>query len=353
MLSWNSAMGWIRTRRDSKGGFSFLELNDGSCLANLQIVADANLANYESDVKRLSHPALARERHAEDRRGHEAGLVEHGVRASERAQHDGEGHRVVEVLGDEASVQDLGEHHRGAEPDRRAGRGGAGDRPHRFTAAAVLVDEHLEHHDGEQRADGVDEDPLPAKHSADAGPQPGVPQERDDHRRAGDGHDRAEQDGGTERQPADAPRGEGPDDGGRHHAEREEAHEHHAHAPELAPAQAQTAFEEEDPDRRRHRGEQQVAVEGIGVEDAEERSDRQPRREQRDDRRHGEALGHDDADHPEADDDREPRHGVVDQHDAADSWLCTRLAPRGATVVAATVPRAPDSAFPSTPPSPA
>jgi asparaginyl-tRNA synthetase len=45
---------WIRTRRDSKGGFSFLELNDGSCLANIQIIADANLPNYESDVKRLS-----------------------------------------------------------------------------------------------------------------------------------------------------------------------------------------------------------------------------------------------------------------------------------------------------------
>lgn len=31
--------GWVRTRRDSKG-FSFLEINDGSCLANLQVVAD-------------------------------------------------------------------------------------------------------------------------------------------------------------------------------------------------------------------------------------------------------------------------------------------------------------------------
>src|SRR6188508_1462719 len=31
--------GWVRTRRDAKG-FSFLELNDGSCLANLQIVVD-------------------------------------------------------------------------------------------------------------------------------------------------------------------------------------------------------------------------------------------------------------------------------------------------------------------------
>src|SRR2546430_15201816 len=46
--------GWIRTRRDSKGGFSFIELNDGSCLANIQIVADAKLPNYESEVKQLS-----------------------------------------------------------------------------------------------------------------------------------------------------------------------------------------------------------------------------------------------------------------------------------------------------------
>ncbi len=45
--------GWIRTRRDSKGGFSFLELNDGSCQANIQIIADAQLANYESEVKHL------------------------------------------------------------------------------------------------------------------------------------------------------------------------------------------------------------------------------------------------------------------------------------------------------------
>lgn len=46
--------GWIRTRRDSKGGFSFLELNDGSSLGNVQIIADAELPNYESDIKRLS-----------------------------------------------------------------------------------------------------------------------------------------------------------------------------------------------------------------------------------------------------------------------------------------------------------
>ncbi len=46
--------GWIRTRRDSKGGFSFLEVNDGSSMANLQVIADQSLPNYDSDVLRLT-----------------------------------------------------------------------------------------------------------------------------------------------------------------------------------------------------------------------------------------------------------------------------------------------------------
>ena len=39
--------GWVRTRRDSKA-FSFLELNDGTCLGNLQIVADAGIPGYDA-----------------------------------------------------------------------------------------------------------------------------------------------------------------------------------------------------------------------------------------------------------------------------------------------------------------
>ena len=46
--------GWVRTRRDSKGGFSFIELNDGSSFGNLQVVADGKLPNYESEIKKLS-----------------------------------------------------------------------------------------------------------------------------------------------------------------------------------------------------------------------------------------------------------------------------------------------------------
>lgn len=38
--------GWVRTRRDSKA-FSFLEINDGSCVASLQVVADAGIPGYD------------------------------------------------------------------------------------------------------------------------------------------------------------------------------------------------------------------------------------------------------------------------------------------------------------------
>ena len=42
--------GWVRTRRDSKAGLSFLHVHDGSCFDPLQIVAPAGLPNYESEI---------------------------------------------------------------------------------------------------------------------------------------------------------------------------------------------------------------------------------------------------------------------------------------------------------------
>src|SRR5215467_8609371 len=49
--------GWVRTRRDSKG-FSFLELNDGSCLSSLQVVVDAGTPGSEQ-LPQLSTGASA------------------------------------------------------------------------------------------------------------------------------------------------------------------------------------------------------------------------------------------------------------------------------------------------------
>ncbi len=46
--------GWVRTRRDSKAGLSFIAINDGSCFDNLQLVAPSDLENYASEVQHLT-----------------------------------------------------------------------------------------------------------------------------------------------------------------------------------------------------------------------------------------------------------------------------------------------------------
>ncbi len=46
--------GWVRTKRDSKAGFSFIEVNDGTSQGNIQIIADSNLENYELEIKALT-----------------------------------------------------------------------------------------------------------------------------------------------------------------------------------------------------------------------------------------------------------------------------------------------------------
>ena len=49
-----SIAGWVRSRRDSKAGLSFVAVNDGSSFDSLQAVVPDTLSNYESDVKKLS-----------------------------------------------------------------------------------------------------------------------------------------------------------------------------------------------------------------------------------------------------------------------------------------------------------
>lgn len=44
----------MRTRRDSRNGFSFIELNDGSCLKNLQVVVDAGIDGYEESIRQVT-----------------------------------------------------------------------------------------------------------------------------------------------------------------------------------------------------------------------------------------------------------------------------------------------------------
>ena len=46
--------GWVRTRRDSKGGFSFLEINDGSCQANIQAIIEHSLKDFSELDKKIT-----------------------------------------------------------------------------------------------------------------------------------------------------------------------------------------------------------------------------------------------------------------------------------------------------------
>lgn len=46
--------GWVKTRRDSKAGVSFVNVSDGSCFHPVQVVAPSTLANYTQEVQRLT-----------------------------------------------------------------------------------------------------------------------------------------------------------------------------------------------------------------------------------------------------------------------------------------------------------
>src|SRR3954463_4632544 len=46
--------GWVRTRRDSKGGFSFVAVHDGSCFDAIQAVVPNTLANYPNEILHLT-----------------------------------------------------------------------------------------------------------------------------------------------------------------------------------------------------------------------------------------------------------------------------------------------------------
>jgi len=46
--------GWVRTRRDSKAGLSFVNVSDGSCFDPIQVVAQNTLPNYADEIARLT-----------------------------------------------------------------------------------------------------------------------------------------------------------------------------------------------------------------------------------------------------------------------------------------------------------
>ena len=49
-----TVQGWVRTRRDSKAGLSFIAVHDGSCFDAIQVVAPAALTNYADEILHLT-----------------------------------------------------------------------------------------------------------------------------------------------------------------------------------------------------------------------------------------------------------------------------------------------------------
>lgn len=52
--------GWVRTKRESKQGFAFIELNDGSCMKGVQVVIDADVPGFEEARKEITTGASLR-----------------------------------------------------------------------------------------------------------------------------------------------------------------------------------------------------------------------------------------------------------------------------------------------------
>ena len=46
--------GWVRTRRDSKAGISFVSVSDGSCFDAIQCVVSSDLGNYQDEVLKIN-----------------------------------------------------------------------------------------------------------------------------------------------------------------------------------------------------------------------------------------------------------------------------------------------------------
>ena len=57
-----SIAGWVRTRRDSKAGMSFINVHDGSCFDAIQVVAPNTLENYEGEVAAVISQVLPLQR---------------------------------------------------------------------------------------------------------------------------------------------------------------------------------------------------------------------------------------------------------------------------------------------------
>ncbi len=96
--------GWVRTRRDSKGGFSFLELNDGSSFDGLQVIADG-ISREDWKLIEKTAPLIAD--HPQPPINEKVRILAFvGTDVSRFKGHDEKTHEAARVLGESAARED-------------------------------------------------------------------------------------------------------------------------------------------------------------------------------------------------------------------------------------------------------
>ena len=150
--------GWVRTRRDSKAGLSFIALDDGSCFDNLQLVAPNDLPNYEDEVLHLTTGcAIEAEGELVESKG-KGQSVELKASAVRRRVGRGPGH--LPRLGQAPHLRVPARLRPSAGADQHLRRGGPraarlAMAVHRFMDERVLLGPHAHHH--RQRREGAGE----------------------------------------------------------------------------------------------------------------------------------------------------------------------------------------------------
>ena len=146
-----TVQGWIRTRRDSKAGLSFLQVHDGSCFDALQVVAPATLANYDGRGPAPDR-RLRRHRHRHRRRLAGPGAGRRAPRRRRRGRRLGGRPGHLPDLAEAAHVRVPARGRPPARADEHLRRGGAGPalprhgHPPLLRRARLLLDPHADHH---------------------------------------------------------------------------------------------------------------------------------------------------------------------------------------------------------------
>ena len=160
--------GWLRTRRDSKAGLSFLLIHDGSCFDPIQVVAEATLPNYQDEILHLTTHCAVRV----------AGVLVESQGKGQKFEvkadsvdggRPGREPRPLPGLGQAAHDGAPADGGPPPAPDEHVRRRGAGarlpvdGRPPLFPRARVLLGPHADHHDERRRRRGGDVPGLDAR----------------------------------------------------------------------------------------------------------------------------------------------------------------------------------------------